>query len=82
MKSILARIFTFLLIVLLSFSSLAILKVKAQISETIIIQPDGRIEGTTKIEQQDNTYTLTDNITSGIQIQKSNIRTLCNLQNH
>ena len=75
MKPSTSRIFTFLLVISISFTSLIILNVKAQISETIIIQPDGTIQGTTKIEQNGNTYKFTDNIETKqvIKIQTSNI---------
>lgn len=72
MKTISSRTLAVLFVILLSFSSLAILDVKAQ--NTITINPDGSITGTNKIQKQGNTYTLTNNITgSGIQVQKSNI---------
>jgi hypothetical protein len=45
----------------------------AQTLETIIIKDDGRIEGTNKIERNENIYSFTGNISGNIQIQKSNI---------
>ena len=37
------------------------------------IKPDGSVEGTGKIQRQKNVYTLTDDITGSIEVQKSNI---------
>jgi hypothetical protein len=45
----------------------------AQTYSTIAIKPDGSIEGTNKIQQQGNVYTLTGDITGSIEVQKSNI---------
>jgi len=63
MKAIPSRIFGVLLVVLLSFSSLAVVNVKAQEENTIMIQPDGTIQGTDKIQKNNNIYTLTSDIT-------------------
>ena len=70
-KNTLYRIFVVSIMFLVSLSPLTVLDVKAQ--NTIAIRSDGSIIGTNKILQQDNIYTLTDNITSGIQVQKSHI---------
>jgi hypothetical protein len=45
----------------------------AQTYTTITFKPDGSIEGTDKIQRQGNVYTLTDNITGSVEVQKSNI---------
>jgi parallel beta-helix repeat protein len=45
----------------------------AQTSETIFIRVDGSIEGTDKIHRDGDVYTLTDNISGGIRVQKSYI---------
>ena len=45
----------------------------AQTSEIIIIKEDGSIEGTNKIQRNEDIYTFTGNISGNIQVQKSNI---------
>lgn len=45
----------------------------AQTSAVITIKDDGSIEGTDKIQRNENIYTLTNNISGNIQIQKNNI---------
>ena len=45
----------------------------AQTSETIIIKDDGSIEGTNKIQRNENVYTFAGNISGNIQVLKSNI---------
>jgi len=45
----------------------------AQTYSTITIRSDGSIEGTNKIQCNENFYTFTGNISGGIQVQKSNI---------
>jgi hypothetical protein len=45
----------------------------AQTSIVITIKEDGSIEGTNKIQRNENIYTLTGNISGNIQIKKSNI---------
>jgi hypothetical protein len=46
---------------------------KAQISATVTINPEGSVTGTNSIRREDDTYTLTANISMDIQVQKSNI---------
>jgi parallel beta-helix repeat protein len=65
-----------LLILMLSVSllyGLSIHQVEAEANATIYIRADGSIEGTDKIQRVGDVYTLTDNISGGIQIQKSHI---------
>jgi hypothetical protein len=45
----------------------------AQTSESILIKDDGSIEGTNKIQRNENIYTFTGNISGTIQVKKSNI---------
>jgi hypothetical protein len=45
----------------------------AQPSETILIKDDGSIEGTNKIQRNENTYTFTGNISGNLQVRKGNI---------
>jgi len=52
-------------------SPFVIQAVKAQSTETIYIRADGSVEGTDKIQRNGNVYTLTGNISVGIQVQKS-----------
>jgi hypothetical protein len=66
------------LIVLLLFSAIVIENqsnklATAQTSQPIIIKDDGSIEGTNKIQRNENVYTFADNISGNIQVLKSNI---------
>ena len=66
------------LMVLLLFSAIAAENQShklaiAQTSETIIIKDDGSIEGTNKIQRNENIYTFTGNISGNIQVRRSNI---------
>jgi len=54
-------------------SAIEIQSADAQFLGDVYINPDGSIKGTDKIQRNENTYTLTGNISGGIQIQKSNI---------
>ena len=45
--------------------------VSSQFVEDIFIRADGSVEGTDKIQRDGNVYTLTGNISGGIQVQKS-----------
>ena len=65
---VLVYVFIFL-ISLVTFSNLL---VKAE-SVSIIINPNGSITGTNRIQQIGNTYTFTANISGNIQVQKSNV---------
>jgi parallel beta-helix repeat protein len=62
-----ALIFSFL------FCGILVQTVESQSAETIYIRADGSIEGTDKIHRDGDVYTLTGNIPSGIQVQKSYI---------
>ena len=66
------------LIVLLLFSAIVIENqsnklATAQTSQPIIIKDDGSIEGTNKIQRNENVYTFAGNISGNIQVLKSNI---------
>ena len=50
------------IIILLVLSLIPSFNVKAQEAETIIIHPDGTIQGTDKIQKNNNIYTLTSDI--------------------
>ena len=62
-------------ITLIFLTSLAVCipNIKAQSVSNIVINPDGSVTGTNNIQQIENTYTLTSNISGNIQVQKSNI---------
>jgi parallel beta-helix repeat protein len=55
-------------IVLVTFPEVRIVK-----AESIYIGSDGIVEGTDKIQQEGNVYTLTDNINGGILVEKDSI---------
>jgi hypothetical protein len=55
------------------FCSILVLPVESQSVETIFIKADGSVEGTDKIQRQGNVYTLTDDISGSIEVQKSYI---------
>ena len=69
LASILIPAILFSAVIVIQFTNLA----AAQSYSTITIKPDGSIEGTDKIQRQGDVYTLTDNITGSIEVQKSNI---------
>jgi len=62
-----------LLAVILFLSAINFEYAKAQTSETIAINADGAIAGTSKIQRNGDVYTLTGNISGCIKVQKSNI---------
>jgi hypothetical protein len=63
-----------LIVVLISLITvLAIQPVKAQFLGSVYISADGSVVGTNSIQRNGNIYTLTANISGGIQVQKSNI---------
>jgi parallel beta-helix repeat protein len=64
---IMALIFSFLL------CGILVPHVASQSFETIYIRADGSVGGTDKIQRNGNVYTLTGNISGGIQVQKSYI---------
>ena len=50
---------------------LVVKQVNAQ--DRIYIREDGSVEGTDKIQRNDEVYVLTGNLSAGIQVQKSNV---------
>ncbi len=63
-------------LVFLSLLSLCVVSfqpVKAQFLGSVYINPDGSVTGTSNIQRNGNLYTLTGNISGGIQVQKSGI---------
>ncbi len=69
------KLFTLLMVVLISTSVLPVLvqSVVAESSGLIQIAADGSVLGTSLIQRDGNVYTVTGNISGGIQIQKSHI---------
>ncbi|MCW4044937.1 MAG: right-handed parallel beta-helix repeat-containing protein [Candidatus Bathyarchaeota archaeon] len=68
------RTLALILIIVLSFSMPIVAFADAAAEEeTVYIRADGSIEGTTSILRNGNVYTLTGNISGGIQVQKSHI---------
>jgi parallel beta-helix repeat protein len=65
-------VFTMLLLSFL-FYGILVQTVESQSAETIYIKANGIVEGTDKIQRNENVYTLTGNISVGIQVQKSYI---------
>jgi hypothetical protein len=63
-------VITLLLLSFLFYGTL-VQTVESQSAETIYIRADGSFEGTDKIQRDENVYSLTGNISSGIQVQKS-----------
>ncbi len=66
-------VFAIVIILLMFIVLVNIPLIKAQSVNNIVINPDGSVTGTNNIQQIDNTYTLTSNISGNIQVQKSNI---------
>ena len=69
---------TALIAVLLALIALSVCTVnfrsaEAQFLGSVYINPDGSVSGTSNIQRNGNVYTLTGNISGGIQVQKSNI---------
>src|SRR3990170_8806158 len=64
---IMALIFSFL------FCQVLVQPVKSQFLGSVYIADDGSVVGTNTIQRNGNIYTLTANISGGIQVQKSNI---------
>ncbi len=63
-----------LLSLILCFGVVSISQIgTAKAEGTIYIRADGSVEGTDKIQRNGDIYTLTGNISGGIQVQKSNI---------
>jgi hypothetical protein len=63
----------FALICLLALCLVTVQPVKSQFLGTVYIASDGSVVGTNTIQRNRNIYTLTGNISGGIQVQKSNI---------
>jgi len=64
------------LVVALLFSYLygvLVQPVESQSAETVVIKPNGSVEGTDKIHRDGDVYTLTGNIAGGIRVQKGYI---------
>jgi hypothetical protein len=69
-----SKSFSLIFIVILIASSMIMIEpTGAQTYSTITIRSDGNIEGTNKIQRNENIYTLTGNISGSIQVKKSNI---------
>jgi parallel beta-helix repeat protein len=65
---------TFTLLLVLSFTLVSISEIEiAKAEGTIYIRADGTVEGTEKIQQEGNVYTLTGNINGSIVVEKNNI---------
>lgn len=74
MKSILGRSFVVVLVIILCFSSLPILNVKAHSLMIITIDIDGSIDPiNSSIKHVGNTYTFTQNIRGSIEVIRNNI---------
>ena len=63
----------FILLSGLAFSTISISSVHGQFLGSVYIDADGSIVGTNSIQQNGTIYTLTANISGGIQVQKGNI---------
>jgi hypothetical protein len=55
------------------FCGILVLPVKSQFLGSVYIASDGTVVGTNNIQRNGDVYTLTGNISGGIQVQKSNI---------
>jgi len=65
---------TFALILVLSFTLVSLPQIEVVKAEsTIYIRADGTVEGTDKIQQEGNVYTLTDNIYDPIVVERDSI---------
>jgi len=63
----------FFLLAILAISIVTIQAVNAQFLGSVYISADGSVVGTNSIQRNGSIYTLTANISGGIQVQKSNI---------
>ena len=72
-KSKLAAIAVSLILLSLAAGLQVVEVAQAQISATVTINPDGSVTGTNNIQRKGDVYTLTGNISVGIQVQKSSI---------
>ena len=72
-KSKLAAIAVSLILLSLAAGLQVVDVAQAQISATVTIYPDGSVTGTNNIQRNGDVYTLTGNISGGIQVQKSYI---------
>ena len=65
-----------ILILVLVFSAVIVtlfIRLTTQTNSAVTIRPDGSIEGTSQIQRQGDTYTLTGNLSCGIHVQRSDI---------
>ena len=65
-----------ILVLVLVFSAVIVtlfIRLATQTHSAITIRPDGSIEGTSQIQRQGDTYTLTGNLSCGIDVQRSDI---------
>ena len=62
-----------LALIMLSLCTINLEPAKAQLSESISINADGSVTGTSNIQRDGNVYTLSGNISGGIQVQRSYI---------
>ena len=72
-KTALAAIFTTALLISIIAGAQVVEGAEAQFSESVYITPDGSVTGTNSIQRNGDVYTLTGNISGGIQVQKSYI---------
>lgn len=72
-KTALAAIFTTALLISMVAGAQVVEVAEAQLSESVYITPDGSVTGTDSIQRNGDVYTLTGNISGGIQVQKSYI---------
>src|SRR3990170_952015 len=72
-KTALALILVTALIVSFLFCGILVQPVKSQFLGSVYISDDGSVVGTNTIQRNGDIYTLTANISGGIQVQKSNI---------
>ena len=68
-----APIFVLIALIALPLFAVNFEFVEAQFLRSVYINPDGSVTGTSNIQRDGNVYTLTGNISGGIQVQKSYI---------
>ena len=73
MSKKIAPIFVLIALIALSLCTVNFEFVEAQFLRSVYINPDGSVTGTSNIQRDGNVYTLTGNISGGIQVQKSYI---------
>src|SRR4030066_1953953 len=72
-RTVLALIIIVAFLFSLIFWGILVQPVKSQFLGSVYISNDGSVVGTNTIQRNGNIYTLTANISGGIQVQKSNI---------